>query len=585
MKRLRSVILQRIAVVAAASFLLSAAFTWYYYRTILVGQMLHEDETRLSQTMRQLEYMSDDIAKFAYYLIISDQVQTFYKTFNRLGTYDQFAILKRTLDDLVGNKGLRKEVDSFALVLPDGRAFWSESRFDSYFQERLKENWYQSYKRSGQENAFSEPHTLLISGNGTQTGTMISFIVSVKDIEQPDRKIGELIVNLDYENFKSLLDFGSRDFEGFVWLHEGGAVLYEKKPAAPGMPSESALVRALEAGKENGAVPVRGGYLLVERSNGNQWALAAFISQKKLMGRGQFVLWLLGVFSATSTIITLLLMMPTILRMTRPIMRLYNAMSVVSSGNLQTSVDIRTGDELEKLGQGFNRMTLQLRAHLEESIRFEQKKRDMELELLLSQLNPHFVYNTLNAVLYLAEKQGSRDIVRMVGAFIRLLQDAGKIGQARLLIPLREELRLLQDYIEIQSYRYAGMFEVVRDVDEDAYGCLVPRHLIQPLVENAIFHGICPKDAFGTIRLSASVRDKKLIIRVEDDGVGIEPERLAAIWDDPAGRRPNAGLRHIGLANTKQRLEHLFDGQAALSIDSRPGAGTAVTIELPKAAE
>lgn len=581
MRRLRSVILQRIAVVAAVSFLLSAGFTYYYYRTILIGQMLREDETRLAQTMRQLEYMSDDIAKFSFYLIISGQVQSFYKTFNRLDTYDQFAILKHTLDYLDNNKGLRKEVHSFALILPDGRAFWSESVNDLYFSERLKEDWYQNYKRSGQDHAFSEPHDLLVSNNASQTGAMISFIVSVRDIEQPEKKIGELIVNLDYENFKSLLDFGSRDFEGFIWLHEGGAVLYEKEPDDSGAMSSDELIRAVGEKPGEGAVKVRNGYLLVERSNANHWKLVTFISQKKLMERGQFVLYLLGVFSVTSTIMTLLLMMPAILRITRPIMRLYHAMNIVSSGNLQASVEIRTGDELEKLGQGFNRMTHQLRSHLEESIRYEKNKREMELELLLSQLNPHFVYNTLNAVMYMAEKQGNRDIVRMVGALIRLLQDAGKIGEAGSLIPLRDELRLLQDYIEIQSYRYAGMFEVVRDVDEEALDCLVPRHLIQPFIENAIFHGICPKDAFGTIRLSVSARERTLVIRIEDDGVGIEPEQLATIWDRVETRK-NSGLRHIGLANTKKRLEHLFDRQAALRIESRVHEGTAVTIELPK---
>jgi two-component system sensor histidine kinase YesM len=587
MRRLRTVILRRIAVVASISFVLSAAFTYYYYRTILVAQMLREDEARLGQTMRQLEYMSDDIAKFSFYLIISDHVQTFFKTYSRLDTYDQFAVLKYTLDYLDSNKGLRKEVQSFALVMPDGRAFWSKSRNDSYFEERLKEDWYQNYKRSGQDHAFSEPHELPVSSNGSIMGKMISFIVSVRDIEQPGRKIGELIVNLDYESFSSLLDFGSRGFEGFAWLREGGGALYEKLPDdAKAYVAEAGRRPSADgkAGEAAEAVKVRNGYLLIDRSDANKWTLAAYISDFEFMKRGQFVLYLLGVFSATSTLMTLLLMMPAILRMTRPIMRLYHAMNSVSSGNLQASVDIRTGDELEKLGQGFNRMTVQLRGHLEESIRFEQNKREMEMELLLSQLNPHFVYNTLNAVLYMAEKQGNSDIVRMVGSFIRLLQDAGKIGDARTLIPLRDELRLLRDYIEIQSYRYAGMFEVVLEVEEEACECLVPRHLIQPFIENAIFHGICPKDAFGTIRLSASLEGPKLIVRIEDDGVGIEPERLATLGEQ-ADKRKTGGLRHIGLANTRQRLRHLFEGQAALRIDSSPGAGTAVTIELPKLGE
>ena len=106
-------------------------------------------------------------------------------------------------------------------------------------------------------------------------------------------------------------------------------------------------------------------------------------------------------------------------------------------------------------------MTNQLQVHLEESIRHEKDKRELELELLLSQLNPHFVYNTFNAVIYMAQKQGNDDIVRMVGFFIRILQDAVKMDGAQSLIPLSEEIRLLRDYIAIQSYRYIDMFEVI----------------------------------------------------------------------------------------------------------------------------
>ena len=299
-----------------------------------------------------------------------------------------------------------------------------------------------------------------------------------------------------------------------------------------------------------------------------------------MIDRAKFVIYLLGVYSLTSTILILLLMMPVIFRITRPIMNLYHAMNATSIGNLQTSVTIQTGDELEKLGQGFNRMIDQLRVHLEESIRYEKEKKEMEMELLLSQLNPHFVYNTLNAVIYMAQKHGNDDIVRMVGSFIRILQDAVKMGGAQSLIPLRDDIAMLQDYLAIQSYRYADMFSVVWEIDSQTLMSPIPRNLIQPFVENAIFHGICPKDEVGIIRLSAAALEGRLVITIEDDGVGIEEEQLATIWDNGESRK-NPGLRHIGLPNTKQRLEHLFGGQAELKINSIVGKGTTITISLP----
>ncbi|MEV5026532.1 sensor histidine kinase [Paenibacillus sp. LPE1-1-1.1] len=581
MKSLRSVILQRIIIVAIISFLLSAAFTFYYYKTILVKQMIHEDETKLSQTVRQLEYMSDDIAKFSFSLIISEQLQSFYKTFDQLDTFGQFALIQDSLDYLDENKGLRKEVSSFALLLPDRRVFWSEARNDQYFSERLKEDWYQNFVQSGQQHAFTEPHDMILTSNTVEQGKIISFIVTVTDIEQPGRRIGELILNLDYSSFESLLDFGSADFEGVLWMNDAGYLLYEKDNPSSGISLTPSLLQAASERQKDGISSVQGGYMLVDRFESINWKLVTFISQASLMERGRIVIYLLGVFSLTSTTLILLLMMPAIFRITRPIMRLYHAMNAVSSGKLHTSVNIKTGDELEKLGQGFNRMTNQLQVHLEESIRHEKDKRELELELVLSKLNPHFVYNTLNAVIYMARKQGNDDIVLMVGSFIRLLQDAVKMDGVQSLIPLREELDLLRDYIAIQSFRYIDMFEVEWHVQEQAYECLVPRNFLQPFVENAIFHGICPKDLPGTLRISAAVSSTALILRIEDDGIGIEEDQLATIWDKE-NQKKNSGLRHIGLSHTRKRIEHLFGGQATMRIDSLLDQGTTVTVELPK---
>jgi two-component system sensor histidine kinase YesM len=581
MKSLRSVILQRIVIVAIVSFLLSAAFTYYYFKTIVVEQMIHEDKTKLSQTVRQLEYMSDDIAKFSFSLIISGQLQSFFKTYDQLDIFDQFAMLQDTLDYLDENKGLRKEVSSFALLLPDNRVFWSEARNDQYFSELLKEAWYLNHTQSGQQHAFTEPHEMFLTGNTSEKGKIISFIVTVKDIEQPGQTIGKLILNLDYDSFESLLDFGSEGFEGFLWLNDAGYLLYEKAGPSPDFPLTPSLIQAASEKRQEGISSIHGGFMLIDRFESINWKLVTFVSQASLMERGKIVIYLLGVFSLTSTILILLLMMPAIFRITRPIMRLYHAMNAVSSGKLHTSVSIKTGDELEKLGLGFNRMTNQLQVHLEESIRHEKDKRELELELLLSQLNPHFVYNTLNAVIYMAQKQGNDDIVRMVGAFIRLLQDAVKMDGAKTLIPLREEIGLLRDYIAIQSFRYIDMFEVAWDIQDEAYDCLVPRNLMQPFVENAIFHGICPKEEKGMLRISASLAKNALFLQVEDDGIGIEAHQLPTIWEK-GNRKKNSGIRHIGLSHTRKRVEHLFGGQASLRMESILGQGTIVTVELPK---
>jgi len=581
MRSLRSKIFIRICIVAIVSFLFSAGFTYYYYRTILVNQMLQDDQTKLRQTARQLQYMADDIANFSFSLIISEQLQTFFRTYQQSDTFSKFLLVQDTTNYLKNNKGLRKEVTSFALVLPDGSSFWSEGVNDNYFQEHMKQSWYQNYANSGQTIAFTEPHEMYFNGSALEKSRTISFIVKVRDIERSGLVIGELILNLDYSNFESLLAFGSADFDGFLWLNEANQLLFERSLQHQNQNHISTFKELASQQLEIDSQAIHGGYMLVDRFAGNNWRLVSYTSQHTLLERSKVIIYLLAVFSLTSTILILLLMMPAIFRITRPIMRLYHAMNAVSSGNLRTSVSIPTGDELEKLGQGFNRMTDQLQIHLEESIRYEQGKREMEMELLLSQINPHFIYNTLNAVIYMAQKQGNNDVVRMVGSFIRILQDAVNIGGGQELTTLREEIELLKDYLTIQSYRYTDMFEVMWNIEEQALNCQIPRILIQPFVENAIFHGICPNDEKGTILITAVVQNSKLVITVQDDGIGMDSDQLLALSTMELNTS-KTGLRHIGLSNTRQRLEHYFANQSDIRIDSTIGGGTTVTIVLPE---
>lgn len=573
MKKLGTTILQRILIIICVSFTVSAIFTYYYFEKILVKQMIYEDQTELSQLVKRLEFLSDEIANFTFTLVISDVIQTFYTTYNSLDTYGQLSMFQKTIDFLDNYEGLRREVTSYAMVLEDGTEFWSEAGYDPYFGKKMKEPWYTNFIRSERPFAFTEPHQLLITANSIIESEMISFIAMVKNMKQPNRQIGQFIVNLSTEPFYSLLDYKNTNFEGLVWMNDSGQIFYNDAMSDQNVAAMLEVLKGSEPGSPTFGTEViktTGGFFLIENIEKYNWYVVTFVSMKSLMERSKFIIYLLLFFSIVNSIIILSLMMPAIFRITRPIMRLYHAMHHVSKGDLHTSVSIKTGDELERLGDGFNRMVTQLRQHLAESIKHEKEKRELELDLLLSQLNPHFVYNTLNAVIYLARRKGHMDIVKMVSAFIRLLQDSTKVGEENRLVPVHNEIALLSDYIEIQSYRYAGMFEVEWSIDEEALEYLIPRN------------GICAKDEpTGTIRISVGLSEEKLVVQIEDDGIGIDPAILPNIWKEKKKSR-SSGLRHIGLVNTRRRLEHLFGHRAQLNIDSEYGQGTTVTVLLPQ---
>ena len=202
--------------------------------------------------------------------------------------------------------------------------------------------------------------------------------------------------------------------------------------------------------------------------------------------------------------------------------------------------------------------------------------------MLQNQINPHFIYNTLNSIKWMATIQHAPGIAEMTMALSRLLKSVSK-GNERL-VPLQEEFALLNDYFTIQQYRYGGTITMDVTYIEDerlCRDCMIPRFTLQPLVENAIFHGIEPTGECGTITLTGREENGDLYLCVEDDGAGIEPERLANILTVES-KRSGSSLNGIGIANVHKRLQLIYGRQYGLSVESELGKYTRVTVHLPK---
>jgi two-component system, LytTR family, sensor kinase len=204
------------------------------------------------------------------------------------------------------------------------------------------------------------------------------------------------------------------------------------------------------------------------------------------------------------------------------------------------------------------------------------------LDSLRMQLNPHFLFNTLNAISVMALKGERHGVVRMLTLLSDLLRLS--LEQRQQVVPLRQELDFLDRYLEIEQVRFRDRLSVERDIDLDALEAEVPSLLLQPLVENAIRHGIARQPGPGTVRLEASiVRGEVLELRVLDTGVGLSPGRHAAARAvaRPGAYAATAEGTGVGLANTRARLEQLYGAEQDLELTNRPGGGACVTVRLP----
>ena len=269
---------------------------------------------------------------------------------------------------------------------------------------------------------------------------------------------------------------------------------------------------------------------------------------------------------------------------TPPITALQNRITKISSGDFSFDPAIEWNNELGDIGRGINSMSASVTALMDHRLEDEKQKQDLEYRMLQNQINPHFIYNTLNSIKWMATIQHAPGIAEMVTALSRLLKSVSKSNER--LVPLYEEFALLNDYFTIQQYRYGGTITLDVSYIEDEklnHSCLIPRFTLQPLVENAIFHGIEPKGSAGevTLRVERDTTNGDVLIRLTDDGIGMTAEQAAKALQEPGPEEAAAKYRHVGMWNVHKRLQYSFGEAYGLSIESEPGVGTTVMVRLP----
>lgn len=259
----------------------------------------------------------------------------------------------------------------------------------------------------------------------------------------------------------------------------------------------------------------------------------------------------------------------------KPMEELRSSMQLVSGGDLKVRATVYQDDEIGQLSQGFNSMIAQIEGLIEELVTEKMLKKEAEIEALQYQITPHFMYNTLNSIKYEAILQGSQNTADLLEAFIELLQLSASDRGA--FITVKQEIHMVQNYVKLQQFRYADCFQVTFDLQPEAESCYVPRLLIQPLVENAILHGIDHRKQNNRIAISVLCDTGALAIKVEDHGDGMTPEEIQKLLD---GQRKSK-FSGIGVSNIRERLRLYYGKNAELRFYSEKGNGTTAVILLP----
>lgn len=260
-----------------------------------------------------------------------------------------------------------------------------------------------------------------------------------------------------------------------------------------------------------------------------------------------------------------------------PIKNLISTMKIVENGNFDAVINVKGSDEIYQLGNAFNRMVKKIQNLIEERNLKEKEKNEAEMEALQAQINPHFIANTLSTIRFMAMIAKVDNIKEMTEAFINIVTSS--FNRKSCFHTIETEICVLESYVYIMQVRYGNTFKVSFEADDEVRSCFILKMLIQPIVENAIVHGLSDSDGVGEVAVRFKKENDTLLIEVEDNGVGIDEDKILKVLTED--RRSKKGFTGLGINNVDQRIKLNYGNDFGLSIESKVNCYTLFKIRLP----
>ncbi|WP_416151872.1 sensor histidine kinase [Salipaludibacillus sp. HK11] len=316
----------------------------------------------------------------------------------------------------------------------------------------------------------------------------------------------------------------------------------------------------------------------------SDWRLVSLVPYKETIGNINVMTRTTLVIQGTFLFLFLIGLIILVREMTKPVVELHAVTKSVENGDLSRRAEISGNNDIANLGSAFNNMLDTIEEMVNEIKIQERGKRTAELEMLQAQINPHFLFNVLNAIRLHIKMNGDNDSAQLINDLSSLLRMT--INRNNAFISLEEELKVVEHYTSLMSFRHEYEVDLVICVDTKSTKIEVPRFFLQPLIENAIIHGYSGRD--GSIVVTGSVEDKKYLkLQILDDGVGMTEEKLAQLKRQIYGEKKivNGENFHsfngIGIQNVYQRIKMIYGDRASMDVESVEGEGTSFTFNLP----
>ena len=395
---------------------------------------------------------------------------------------------------------------------------------------------------------------------------------------------GVLLVDMSFSGIEQICkDVELASSDGYLYLIDGdGEIIYHPRQQLiyAGLLEEN---NRTAAGYEDGShAETFGGakrQVTVKTVGYTGWKLVGVVPADNIWDNyGQLLLFFLFVV-LFSIFLLVFVNLHLSERISVPIKTLERAVKELEAGREEVDIDVSGPYEIERLGHSIRSMVSTMRHLMDDIIEQEAQKRRSELDVLQSQINPHFLYNTLDSVVWMTENGRTDEAILMVTSLARFFRIS--LSRGSNIIPIADELEHARHYLTIQKMRYKNKFSAVSAAEDGVEGLYTIKLIVQPILENAIYHGMAYADGDGEITVRARRDGEDVVIEVADNGPGMPEEMVERLLDQSYAAAPGTKGSGIGLRNVHQRIRLTFGEEYGLAIHSEPDAGTTVCIRLP----
>ena len=569
---IQSVIFATVAVLILSAVVIVTGVSMKFTNTSIFENSSEYTHTIIQQMNQNIDSYIDYMEYIAYLISSNEDVQDylFDEKIDNEGRYRILNQLQTILDS-------RSDIRNVGIISKNGRMLINDgSKSVNQDLDLNTQEWYATALEKPNGPILTSSHVQhIISG---ERPWVITLSRGIRDRSGSGEKEGVFFIDLNYSAISELCDQSTVGTKGYAFILDAkGNIVYHPQQQQLYNELQTENISLIMDTDEDTVLTGTGndGKLYsISRSGKTGWTVVDCTSVRELLRKSRQAQSVYVLTAIILVIVALLFSRFMARSITLPIQKLRDSMKKVQEGDFSVSdVVVDSKNEIGSLTKSFDVMTHRIHELMEQNVHEQEEKRKSELKALQSQINPHFLYNTLDSIIWMAEGKKNEEVVLMTASLARLLRQS--ISNEDEVVPIANEVEYARGYLTIQKMRYKDKLEFQIEVDSSILYIPLIKLVLQPIIENAIYHGLKYKESKGLLIVKGFMKDGNAVLQVIDDGVGMDEETLAHIYDK---HKVNYHSNGVGVYN----VQKLYYGEDyGITYTSELGKGTTATITIP----